>query len=187
MIHNSRLRTFCILYSAFCILLAACSSGDKKLNQLPLFDLKKYFEFQISLLKQSNPKVQKLVIQNGQAESKDMQIADWSLELKPFLESDISKPALRSSYKVDTLDTSCPGCHIAYVAVDSSQSIRKVDLLSDNNNITEITIQKNTGSKLLQSTQSLIWSVGKGYVISGKQTVSLGQENSYMIKASFLK
>lgn len=193
--HDSRLKTqhhiFIIMHRALCIVsllfLIACSSENKKLNESPLFDLKKYFESQIALLKQSNPKVQKLVIQNGQAENRDMQIEDWSMELKPFLDCDISKPALRNSYRIDTLDNTCLGCHVVYVAIDSSQSIRKVDLISDNNAITQIAIQKSTGSRLLQSTQSLVWSAGKGYEISGKQTVALGKENEYTIKVNFLK
>ncbi len=168
------------------ICLNACSESNKQ-NIAPLFDLKKYFESQITLLKQSNPQVQKLVIQNGQAESKDMEIADWSMELKPFLESDISKPALRNSYRVDTADASISACHVVYVAIDSSQSVRKVDLITNKNAITQIAIQKNTGSRLLQSTQSLTWTTGVGYVISGNQTITLGKENEYAIKVTFLK
>lgn len=164
------------------IFLIACSS-EKKQGGAPLFDLKKYFQSQVTQLQQTNPKVQKLVIQNGQAESRDMQIADWSIELKPFLETDISKPALRNSYSVDTLNAN----HILYIAVDSSQAIRKVDLQFNKDNVAQISIDRHTGSKLLETTQTLTWDAGKSYSISGKQTVILGKENTYMIKASFLK
>src|ERR1051325_1524659 len=98
---NAELKNFfraVILYSSFCILnLISCSSETPNKNTAPLFDLKKYFEGQAAALKESNPTVQKMVIQNGQAEKRDVQVEDWNTELKPFLETDISKPALRNS------------------------------------------------------------------------------------------
>jgi len=163
--------------------LTACSPGNKNQNTIPLFDLKNYFESQVAALKQSNPKVQKRVVQNGQVESRDMQIEDWNAELKPFLESDISKPALRNSYKVDTLEE---GHHIIYTAVDSSQSVRIVDLVMDKNSVSRISILKGSGGLLLQSMQSLTWSPRNGYSITGNQSVSMGKGNDYSVKVTFL-
>ena len=176
------------LILSFLTFFIACSQVNTNTGNSPLFDLKKYFEMQVSFLKTSNPRVQKMIVQNGQVEINNLHDVDWANELKPFLECDISKPALRNSYKVTITDSTCTGCrHIVYTAIDSTLAIRMVSLHFVSDTLTQVSIDKSTYSKLVDSEQALVWKTGNGFFISGRQAIAMGKENDYAIRIKFQK
>ncbi|RFZ90521.1 hypothetical protein D0C36_22335 [Mucilaginibacter conchicola] len=160
----------------------ACNKPEIKETgaELKYFDLKGYFKQQADQLKQANPEVNKSVAHNGTTEAKKVHITAWSQELNLFAESDINKPAWRSSYAVKSNADS-----IIYTALSPELKTRQVIIRKNGANVTEIAIFNSAHNFLYNTTERLVYMPGKYYSIDKNQKVKVMGANDYRIKGNF--
>ncbi len=76
----------------FLLLLFGCIDKAKEQRpELTYFDLKGYFDREVSRLSKSNPVITKSVKVNDSTEAKTIKIGDWKRELSIFYDADINK------------------------------------------------------------------------------------------------
>ncbi|WP_048825418.1 hypothetical protein [Hymenobacter sp. DG25B] len=95
------------LAGAVSLLLAACNpdaGAPKPVIRSRYFNLKGFLDAQADLLNQQRPAVEKRVqLRNGQLETTRVPQVDWTKELQIFYQADITKPALRGAYTIDSV------------------------------------------------------------------------------------
>jgi hypothetical protein len=97
------------LAGAVSLLLAACApdtGAPKPIIRSRYFNLKGFLDAQAALLNKQRPAVEKRVqLRNGQLETTRVPQVDWTKELQIFYQADITKPALRGAYTIDSVVT----------------------------------------------------------------------------------
>ncbi|WP_303309769.1 hypothetical protein [Hymenobacter sp. BT730] len=97
------------LAGAVGLLLTACTpdaGAPKPAIRSRYFNLKGFLDAQATLLNQQRPAVEKHVqLRNGQEETTRVPQVDWTKELQIFYQADITKPALRGAYTIDSVVT----------------------------------------------------------------------------------
>jgi len=94
-----------LISSLFAVLfisaLTGCQPAIKESKTgLKYFDLKGYFEREAARLTKLNKPVLKSVKHNGITETKEVHISNWDTELSLFEQSDINRPAWKTSYSI---------------------------------------------------------------------------------------
>lgn len=162
------------------LLLSACAGdpGRKEKREIYFFDLRGFFEKEAERLNAANKTVPKMVSRNNVTEKKRVQL-NWSRELELFTESDINKPAWKSSYRIRT------GKDITeYIATDSNLKTRSVLIEKDGKGkIRHIQIINKTSNFLYTSTENLNYYPDSVYSIEKTQSVRLMGSNHYIISA----
>ncbi len=89
----------------FCLLLTACQNPAEQDQPPVYYDVAGFVNKQIAELTALQPAVQKTVsIGNEQSQQTTADI-NWTRELGLFLQTDINKPALRNSYRIEQPDS----------------------------------------------------------------------------------
>lgn len=160
----------------------ACTKPEIKETgaELKYFDLKGYFKQEAGRLEKLNPEVNKSVAHNGTSEAKKVHITAWGQELNLFTESDINKPAWRSSYSVKTNADST-----IYTALFPELKTRQIIIRKNGANVTELAIFNSTHNFLYKTTERLVYIPGKYYSIDKNQKVKVMGANDYRITGSF--
>lgn len=162
------------------LILTGCTEPGE-ISQPSYFDIKGYFNSEALRLEKIDPMVEKIVQRNGLSESKSLQIGSWSDELALFTESDINKPAWKSSYSISQ-DKSA----ISYHALDSSMRTRRIRIQKDQQGkVLEISIVNRSKNFLYTSEEDLYWIPDSAYSIHKNQKVLLLGSNSYKISGRF--
>ncbi len=162
------------------LLLYSCSTPEQQQDK-PYTDLKGFFTLEAGRLAHERLRVDKTVSRNGSAERKKDLLPDWKTELDLFRESDINKPAWKTSYQVRE-DTS----GVSYTAVDTSLKTRYIHIRKDNNgNIAAVRISNRVKNYLYQSSEELEYVRGKEYSINKKQSVLILGSNEYRVRGVF--
>lgn len=149
------------------------------------FDLRAFFEEEIVRLQAENPKVKKEIEINGKQEQKTQEEVDFEKELAIFIRSDINKPAWRDKYGVDSVVVSNDLIRVDYVALDSTLKTRLLSIEFEDAVVNKVMITNKTNSPLIQSQQQLTFEPKKGYQISNQQDLSLSDDSSLRIVATF--
>ncbi|WP_316845996.1 hypothetical protein [Pedobacter psychrodurus] len=145
-------------------------------TDLLYFDLKGYFEKEITRLQKLNPDVNKTVSINGAAENKTAKIADWTKELAIFVNADINKTSWKGSFKikeqngVDSYTSDNKKIPIKKVSITwKGQKAGKIEIIIDNKNI------------LYRSLDTLTYYPDSLYSIKNQQKIRLLNEKKYSI------
>ncbi|RYD73514.1 MAG: hypothetical protein EOP55_16900 [Sphingobacteriales bacterium] len=90
-----------IFFFVFVLGLASCNQREesKANTELLYFDIKGFFAKESLRLKKTSPLVNKEVLINGIAETKQIRIADWEKEFTIFTNADINKASWKGSFK----------------------------------------------------------------------------------------
>ncbi|ARK11317.1 hypothetical protein [Fibrivirga algicola] len=84
----------------------ACSTDTAQRTEKPVyFDVAGYVKGQIETLSKQKPGVDKRTQMGDKVERQTTRTVNWSRELELFMQADINKPALRSSYAVARPDS----------------------------------------------------------------------------------
>ncbi|MBS1502235.1 MAG: hypothetical protein JST32_09245, partial [Bacteroidetes bacterium] len=102
-----------------------------------------------------NPLVTKSANYNSNTETKKVHIADWKTELGIFMESDINKPAWKTSYR-----TSNSNDITTYAAIDSGLKTQYIIIKRQNDKVKQVLIYNHTkttlfGKRLYETSENL--------------------------------
>jgi 2-hydroxy-3-keto-5-methylthiopentenyl-1-phosphate phosphatase len=162
----------------FAIALFSCNQRkEAEANtDLVYFDIKGYFEKEISRLQKLNPVVNKTVSVNGAVESKSSKIADWSKELTIFVNADINKTSWKGSFKTvkqnetEVYTSDSKKIPIKKISVTQhGQQVDKIEIIIDNKNI------------LYQSQDTLTYCPDSLYSIKKQQKIRLLKDKKYSV------
>ncbi len=167
------------------IVLSVCflwgCDAPKKNTSNSYADVKGFFSSEAKRLQKLNPEVKKIVSRNDSLESKIIKNIDWQAELGLFSESDINKPAWKTSYTESNQARTT-----VYTALDDDLRTRKIILLkSPGGKIVKVQIFNFTENILYKSSERLLYIPDSVYEITKQQKVWLIGQNRYLIKGLF--
>ncbi len=140
------------------------------------FDIKGYFEKEISRLQKLNPIVNKTVSVNGEVESKSYKIADWSKELDIFVNADINKTSWKGSFKTTTQK----GVEI-YTSDHKKIPVKRISITWKGNKAGKIEIIIDNKNILYRSQDTLTYCPDSLYEIKKQQKIRLLKNKKYAI------
>jgi ABC-type tungstate transport system permease subunit len=168
------------LYTAIVLIGSILSSSlacRPDIKQIKYFDIKRYFNDDISGLKKQNKSVFKTVTINGVTESKKVKINNWAQELNLFTGSDINSPAWKNSYTITDNDE-----FLIYKARDPDLKMREMIIRRDKERVKWVLIFNSTKNVLYQTTEKLSYFPDSIYLIEKTQRVRLIGTNTYKIQ-----
>lgn len=171
-------RTFFVV-AFFIILFSGCESlsvGDQKSTRVFRPDL--YFKDEAAKLSRQNIILEKTLIKDGVVEKQIADSINWNDEFRPFIQLDISKPAMINSYKVDTVITKF-GYEIHYNATDSAASVRAMSVYFNEDTLVKLNAISATNNVYYYATDTLEY-FGNGYYrIHASSMPKLGKDLSF--------
>ncbi|MBV8389025.1 MAG: hypothetical protein JO080_04420 [Mucilaginibacter sp.] len=172
-----------LLTASFILLLgiASCNrDSNASASSQKFFDIKGYFEADSARLTKENPLITKTVTHNQIPESQKVHISNWGTELSLFKQSDINKPAWRSSYNVSVTDNIT-----VYSAKDPNLKTQKLIIKTENDKLKWILIINHTKNVLYENTEKLSYFPDSLYLIQKKQSVRVLGTDTYRISGLF--
>lgn len=162
---------------------APTGAGTKK--NLQYFDLKGFMLAEKERLAQVAG-CSKTVLANGKSETKTLEKVNLENELKPFLESDINKPAWVGKYEIDSIfNENQQLTGLRYLAKDNKLKTKVVNVQFDNGEVIHIFIENATHTNVANTYQALTYLPKSGYSIESKQSVSLMDEHFFKVEVEF--
>lgn len=163
--------------------LMGCGNADQHQHTASrYFDLKGFFEREAARLTGSSPLVHKTVSVNGEAETKNLKISDWTNELSAFTNADINKSAWTGLFKVAQKD------HIeVYTTTEDKVPVKSMYITKKNGRVSGIKILMNTSNYLYKSMDTLTYYPDSVYEIRKTQHIKLLNTKRYQITGAFLK
>ena len=160
-----------ILPLLFLLLLTSCYADelDRELDVEPFFDLRGYMTAQIDSLTAAQPVVEKMVVLNGTRETQQRDDIAWANDLRVFREADINKPDWWDKYSIERGEG-----RTVYVALDSSLQTRRLVVSRTDGVVTEVEIERRTGSVLSDGRHELRYTPGEGYRVRTVQENRFG-------------
>lgn len=161
-----------------CIWLAGCHSAEKAPDvKKTYFDIRGFFDMEISRLAKQNPVVTKTVTDGETSERKQVNISDWQSELGLFTESDINKPSWGDSYQVAEA-----GNTVTYEAKGADLRTRKISITkSEGGRVQHIRIENRTKNMLYTSAENLDYYPDSLYSIDKTQVIKILGTHHYTI------
>lgn len=111
----------------------------------------------------------------------------WKRELAIFSDTDISKPALRGRYSVDTVVTIDPITlqdimQVRFIAQDDQLPIQIVDIQWQDNRIIQVEISVQADNAIYESDKQLSYQPDDRYIIQATQKVISGSRDTFRIE-----
>lgn len=154
-----------------------------KNNKETYFSLKNYFEEESKRLAKNYGGIEKTAQINSKTETKTIKIENWSQELDAFIQSDINKPAWKSSYSIER-DSSQN--LLIYKSTDPKLTTKKITIKKDSDDdVIAVLIEKLTENNLYTTKENLEYYPDSLYIIETTQAVRLLGKNSYKIVGYF--
>jgi hypothetical protein len=160
--------------------MAACKKDGPAKDTMAFFDIKGYFRTDSIRLSKLNPLVNKTVVHNQAAETQKVNITNWGTELSLFSESDINKPAWKTSYDIDTSEDL-----LIYTANDPALKTRKIIIKKDGEKVKWILIFNHTKNILYENIEKLSYFPDSLYEIQKKQRVRILGTDTYKISGAY--
>lgn len=132
--------------------------------------------------------ITKTVTVGGIEETKKLTEVDWELELAPFAQSNIDRPAMWDAYKCDT--TRCMNYRqLLYKAVDSTKftkvlQVTFLDKSTPLDSVYSLVVKNGFDSYIAKTSQRLVWWDG-GYEINSIQEAILSDERELNIQVEW--
>lgn len=169
-----------ILVLALPFLLVSCQENEPIANESNYFSTKHFFESEFNRLNSRSTLVKKITLLNGKIDSTGFKTVDWKKELELFENSDINKPAWKSSFKVDSIriDSSLL---IRYTAMDSAISVQLLEIKILENQVKSIHVRKASSNFIYKTAQQLSYYVDSSYTIQGSQNVLWFYHSNYKV------
>jgi len=179
---NTRSKNFASFIAGFILLLAisSCKSDDSQAHgDKKYFDLKAFFSADSARLAKLNPLVTKTVQHNKTTETKKVHIPNWGTELSVFTESDINRPAWKSSYTIHQ-----DSDFLIYKSKDPALKTTDIIVRRTGDKVKWILIFNYTKNLLYTTEEKLSYFPDSSYTIVKKESVRLLGTNFYKIKGS---
>lgn len=181
----SYLLLFCGIVQFSCTTSTTTEQETRK-EPKPFFDVKSYFEDQISVLEKKSPKVRKMVTIDQKTEEQELDSLNFAEELKAFIGTDINRLAWFDKYSKDSTIQNNQLLGLEYAALDEDLKVRKLSIqFSAQQEVETIQIATYSSSFVAKSKQDLIYEPLKGYSISTQQGLSVGQTQDIKVEVLF--
>ncbi len=163
------------------IVLCSCSSKEQNKPQIAAyFNVKNYFEKEAARLDNLHRPIQKTVVINGVAETKQIKIESFSDELGTFINSDINKASWRGSFTVKKAS------NLELYHTDNEKiPVKNVQIQYKNNSVKSIQIIVSTTNILYHSIDTLNYYPDSLYEIKKTQKIRLIEEKRYSVIGKF--
>jgi len=171
----------------FSLFITACSDNKSTSRSIvnDYFDLEEYFVKEAESLRQSNAKISKTLLKNGIAETLVFDSINWDKELKPFMNSNLNKPAFRHAYTIDTF-LHHSAAKIIYTAKDPLLTTKSILISYFNEKIDSLMIINQTSNVYYTAEETLIYLPGKHYLITTMNDPVAGKETSFQLKGEII-
>ena len=184
------MRWYAFLMIFTVVLVWACNDADapveSRINTKPYFDLKGYFEQQISQLKTSQPKAVKKVSIGAKTEEITTDTLDYAQELRIFTDSDINKPAWLDKYTIDSVKNTGGNLQaISYKANTDDLKVRLIEVNFSQDTITRIYIVNRLNTAVADADQELVFMPGKGYKLGARQKVAYADAKNIGVEVNW--
>jgi hypothetical protein len=176
-------KKFILFITGFVLLLgiAACRrDSGASANTMTFFDIRGYFRADSTRLTKLNPLISKTVVHNKVSETKKLHIPNWGTELSLFTESDINKPAWKSSYTIQTENGL-----LIYRAKDPLLKTQEIVIKREGDRVKWILIFNHTKNILYETAEKLSYFPDSLYLIQKSQKVRLLRKDIYRISGTF--
>lgn len=176
----NKISIYLIAGSILLLAINSCKNDNHSaIDTHKFFDIKGYFRADSARLSKLNPLISKTVVHNGITETKKVHIPNWGTELSLFSESDINKPAWKSSYNIQTTDD-----FLIYTAKDPSLKTQRIVIKKEGDRLKWIVIANHTKNILYESFEKLTYFPDSLYLIQKKQRVRVLGTDTYKISGS---
>jgi hypothetical protein len=169
------------------LIIAACSDKQST-SQNPEYDyfnLEEYFIKEAEALRKRNALISKTLLKDGITETLVFDSVQWDKELKPFMNSDLNKPAFRQAYSVDTVHLNS-ATKIIYSAQDPSLTTRSILISHHNGIIYSVMIINQTSNVYYSTAETLIYLPGRHYIITMMNDPAAGKETSFQLQGEII-
>lgn len=183
------MRSLILYFAVLSFGLASCAQAPpvatKATVQLPFYDLKTYFQNEITRLDKANLSVQKEVQINAESEVQQLDGLNYEQELKLFTNSDINKMAWFDKYEIDSTFENRALSALQYTALDEDLKTKSIQINFSANEIDRVIIENSTESFIASSKQLLEYHPKSGYNITTSQKTKLGKNQAVSIAVQF--
>ena len=181
------------VFLLFTLLISSCSDPTQTNQPNVYYDVSGFVKGQIAVLSAQKPLIGKTVAINENRNKQTTRAINWSRELELFLQSDINKPALRSSYQIIRPDS----LTYQYTLKKSEERLTVRSLLVKVDSVTRqprrIEAVLQTNNPLYSSERHLLLESGPGtgrqwrvqhYAVSGFQKLPYFDKNSFFVEGN---
>lgn len=160
--------------------------GSERIDKaFKYFDLKGFIEMEAERLAERTS-FTKTVFVNGEQETKSFNHINAKVELMPFSDSDINKPAWSDQYDIDSIfNQNKELIGLKYQTKDKKLKTQQISIDFNKNRVIEVYIENATNSSVADNHQTLVYRPDKGFSIESMQKVSLMDENLFKVEVSF--
>lgn len=181
----SKTRVF--IFLAFVGLFSACNEAEKSIDTASFFSIENYFNEQIEILKKGIFQLEKTIVINERKETKKIENINYQIELAPFIDNDINKPAWSDKYSIDSLIESGQLKTITYQALEASLKTQSLSIhFVENERVEYISITAKSHSVLSDSEKKLDYYPLTRYNILSKETTKTGDVVEVAIAGRFV-
>lgn len=167
----------------FLLLLSLGCINDTEVAQqreLTYFDIKGYFEGEVSRLNKVKPTISKSVEVNDSLERKQLKIADWQKELSIFSDADINRASWKGLFTVSKQQGS-----ERYVSDNEKVPVKEIQITFDQKHLKSLLIIVKNSNSLYTSQDSLFYYPDSLYRVKKIQHIKLLKEKQYEISGRF--
>lgn len=174
-----------LIVLAFCLTALACNQQSNTKKDFHVhFSTNDFIKGQITALTSSKTILSKDIQKDGGMETQHIIIPEWPVELQPFIDSDINKPALKDSYRKDSLMMDSNKT-IIYSAIDSGGAVKHLVIYYTGQEISKLQVHIYKKNNLYTSSRTMEYTVNKGYSIVGYQKVRFLKPLTYQVVGTF--
>lgn len=166
-------------------LLSGCTVKGPNTHQ-SLFDTQTFFRAQIHKLQQGRYGLVKEMFVAEKHDSLFLDSINWEAELAVFTSIDLTKPAYKGRFQVDSVVTDNE-IVVHYQRLDKSTDLEHVWIRKQGNEIRELKFEYGAENELYASSKRLIYYPETGFEISGNQAVRLSESFAFKARCTFVK
>lgn len=168
------------------LLLVSCTSNETEQQQAKYFNVRNFFEGEAKRLSAEHFVLKKRTVLDTKQDSIFLNQVDWKKEFDLFTNADINKPAWKNSFRIDSINSDST-LSLLYTALDSSISVRKMQINKVGNKLTSLFIRKSSTNFIYKTVQELKYTSNTEFSIEGSQNVLWFYHTSYSVTGIPLK
>ncbi|TDQ06867.1 hypothetical protein [Pedobacter metabolipauper] len=161
----------------FCI---SCNPSAEVRQKDNYFDIKDYFNKEITRLSLKKPVFTKTVAVDTASETKTVNIKDWKRELSAFTDADLNKASWKGLFKVQK-----NGSQEVYTSDHEKVPVKKVTVFYKGTQVKGFNILIRNNNSLYTSTDSLTYYADSIYRVKKTQHIRLLSPKVYTITGKF--
>ncbi len=170
-----KLIIYCII-----VFLFACTSEEQNKQTVQHYPIS--INKQVDLFKQSfqSNEINKLVLQQGIIEKKQIDATQLLNDINSFKEFDINKPAWINSYKIIRAAN-----YTRFEAIENKLTLKHIDVYGDVEKPNKICIYFQNNNNLYYSSKYIVWDLKTSYSIFSIQDVKGMESDTIYIKSTW--